>query len=499
MKDILSEIVAHKRIEVERMKAETPMRHIEAAATEMSDGPLPSLRAALTNSRTGIIAEFKRRSPSKGWIKEDGRADVIPTEYQRNGAAAVSILTDEAYFGGADAYVTEARKAGLTLPVLYKNFVIDEYQLYEARLCGASAVLLIAAVLSRSECSRLIGIAHGLGLEVLLEMHGEDEADYAGLEPDVCGVNNRNLGTFVTDVANSFRMAVLLPKDACKVSESGISDPHTIISLRQAGYRGFLIGEQFMKSEHPGEELGRFIHAIESGRDKQHEMPFIIKVCGLTDPRNVLDVINAGANTTGFIFYKNSPRYVSPERMDAICRAIDGISDKDKRPRRVGVFVNAPTCDIVTAVRRYALDCVQMHGQEDARQLSEIREAVRTECGRDIKIIKAISVESREDVATYKKYDGTADIMLFDTKGRAVGGNGKRFDWEILKTYDGRLPFILSGGISPCDAAETARLNIPQLAGIDLNSRFEVSPGIKDAASVARFISEFNGYMTINK
>ena len=245
MKDILQEIVAHKREELERMRTKKP-----------------SLRQALLQSPTGIIAEFKRKSPSKGWIKEDGRADVIPLSYQQNGAAALSILTDKHYFGGHDDFIRAARQSGVTIPILYKNFVIDEMQLYEAVLCGASAVLLIAACLPKKNLRALMEKAHELGLEVLLEMHDERELEYAELGPDLCGINNRNLGSFVTDVENSFRLAELLPKDAVKVSESGISSPQTIRELREAGFRGFLIGETFMKTPDPGQALKQFIEQI---------------------------------------------------------------------------------------------------------------------------------------------------------------------------------------------------------------------------------------------
>ena len=245
MKDILQEIIVHKHEELEALCAKKT-----------------SLREALLQSDSGIIAEFKRRSPSKGWIKEEGRADIIPLSYQQNGAAALSILTDEHYFGGHDDFIRMARKSGVTLPILYKNFVIDEAQLYAAALCGASAVLLIAACLSKAECKRLLDKAHSLGLEVLLEMHSEPELEYVELEPDLCGINNRNLGSFVTDVENSFRLAELLPKDAVKVSESGISNPATVKALRQAGFRGFLIGENFMKTADPGTSLHESINQL---------------------------------------------------------------------------------------------------------------------------------------------------------------------------------------------------------------------------------------------
>lgn len=245
MRDVLQEIVAHKQKELEQMRAKKP-----------------SLRQALLDSDTGIIAEFKRKSPSKGWIKEEGCASEIPFSYQQNGAAAISILTDKHYFGGHDRFIVEARQSGVTIPILYKNFVIDEFQLYEAALCGASAVLLIAACLSKEKLRELMQKAHRLGLEVLLEMHSEKELEYCELEPDIYGINNRNLGSFVTDIENSFRLAELLPKDAVKVSESGISKPETICELRKAGFRGFLIGETFMKAEAPGTALKNFIEKI---------------------------------------------------------------------------------------------------------------------------------------------------------------------------------------------------------------------------------------------
>ena len=243
--DILEEIIITKQQELERMRQKKV-----------------SIREALLASPTGIIAEFKRRSPSKGWIKEEGKACEIPLSYQQNGAAALSILTDKQYFGGHDRFIMEARQAGVTIPVLYKNFVIDEMQLYEALLCGASAVLLIAACLTKEKLRTLLTKAHELGLEVLLEMHDERELEYAELNPDLCGINNRHLGSFITDVETSYRLAEKLPREAVKVSESGISKPQTVRELREAGFRGFLIGETFMREPQPGLALKEFIAKI---------------------------------------------------------------------------------------------------------------------------------------------------------------------------------------------------------------------------------------------
>lgn len=261
--DILEEIVARKRIEVAEQKEQVPARQLHAEVEQMMAAGIRkhSLSQSLASDPYGIIAEFKRKSPSKGWIKEEGRPEVIPPAYEAAGAAALSILTDTPYFGGSMDFVRTARPL-VGLPILRKDFIVDEYQLFQARQIGADAVLLIAADLTRQEVKQLTATAHELQLEVLLELHAEHELDYADTDVDAIGVNNRNLGTFVTDVQNSFRLSAKLPQDKVLVSESGISNPETIKLLRQAGYRGFLIGETFMKTENPGEALRQFIEAL---------------------------------------------------------------------------------------------------------------------------------------------------------------------------------------------------------------------------------------------
>ncbi len=263
MSDILEEIVAHKRMEVARQKEAVPPRELYARVEKIltGGGVGVSMRASLAASTSGIIAEFKRKSPSKGWIHADATPmDVIP-RYAEGGASALSILTDEEYFGGTMDYVRQVRPH-VALPILRKDFVVDEYQLFQAREIGANAVLLIAADLSMEESRHLTRTAHELGLEVLLEIHTERELDYVTDETDMVGVNNRNLGTFHTDVSNSFRLSALLPEEKLRISESGISSPDTIRLLREAGFRGFLIGECFMREADPGEALRKFIAAL---------------------------------------------------------------------------------------------------------------------------------------------------------------------------------------------------------------------------------------------
>lgn len=185
MRDILTEIVAYKRKEIAEFKRFFPERQLYPLVETMTAEQLPSMASAVTNSACGIISEFKRRSPSKGWIRQEAKADVVPLSYQQQGAAAVSILTDTQFFGGYDEFVQMARLSGVTIPILYKNFVIDEYQIFQARQSGASAVLLIAAILAKDEYRSLLQIAHSLGMEVLLEMHDEHDLEYAAWAPDL--------------------------------------------------------------------------------------------------------------------------------------------------------------------------------------------------------------------------------------------------------------------------------------------------------------------------
>ena len=263
MTDILQEIVAHKRVELEQQKQLVPPRDLYARVERLMAAGISarSMSRSLASSPYGIIAEFKRKSPSKGWIHEDARPmDVVPM-YVAGGASALSILTDNKYFGGTLDFIPQVRQA-VDIPILRKEFIIDEYQLFEARLVGADAVLLIAADLSKDQCRSLTRTAHDLKLEVLLEMHSEDELEYLDCEPDMAGINNRNLGTFHTNVANSFRLAEKMATEAVKVSESGISNPDTVRQLREAGFRGFLMGECFMKEKDPGLALKQFIERI---------------------------------------------------------------------------------------------------------------------------------------------------------------------------------------------------------------------------------------------
>ena len=260
MSTILDEIVADKRKELETTKSRKKISDLVQAP--MFGRRTISLKESLQKPHSsGIIAEFKRKSPSKGWIHPD--ADPLETTkmYCENGAAALSILTNEKYFGGNTEYIETCRKHS-TCPILRKEFIVDEFQVYEAKAIGADAILLIAAALTKEEMRRLSQTAHDLHLEVLMEIHEEKELEYGTDNVDVVGVNNRDLKTFSVDVRNSVTLSEKIPSDRVKISESGIGDVETIRNLREVGYMGFLMGERFMKAMNPAEELRMFVEQL---------------------------------------------------------------------------------------------------------------------------------------------------------------------------------------------------------------------------------------------
>ena len=258
--NILDEITAAKRKEVEILKQATPARDLERSV--LFDRQCLSLKDFILDpQKTGIIAEFKRRSPSKGVINDSASVESVTTGYAAAGASALSVLTDLNYFGGTNEDLLKARAVN-AIPILRKDFVVDEYQVIEAKSIGADAILLIAAVLERQEIKRFSELAASLSLSVLLELHEESEFDKIDGVISVIGINNRNLKTFAVDVDQSILLAHKLPKEYLKVSESGIDDPRTIKHLKMNGYKGFLIGENFMKTPDPGKAMSEFVKGI---------------------------------------------------------------------------------------------------------------------------------------------------------------------------------------------------------------------------------------------
>lgn len=260
MSNILDTIVAHKRKEVADRKDRTAVKALEARPT--FSRTCFSLKESLGNhTKTGIIAEFKRKSPSKGVINNQSAVADVTKKYAAYGASGLSVLTDQHFFGGSDSDVEEARIVN-DIPILRKEFIIDDYQVIEAKAIGADVVLLIAECLLKESVARLAALARSLGMEVLLEMHSKEQLDKVAPDVTLVGINNRDLTTFKVDIDRSIRLASLLPDDMPKIAESGISHPATIRKMSEAGFDGFLIGERFMKAEDPGEAFGNFIRQI---------------------------------------------------------------------------------------------------------------------------------------------------------------------------------------------------------------------------------------------
>jgi indole-3-glycerol phosphate synthase len=259
---ILDEIIAYKKKEVKERASTHPLKLLEQSLYFGSESV--SLKHYIQRKdKSGIIAEFKRKSPSKGMINEFADVEKISIGYMQAGASALSVLTDTPFFGGKNEDLTAARKFNFC-PILRKDFTVSEYQIIEAKSIGADAILLIAAVLTKQEIQQFTAVAHQLGLEVLLEVHTQEELEKYSPEISLVGINNRNLKTFEVDFENSIRLAQQLPKNTVKIAESGINDFHKIIELKQHGFEGFLIGENFMRSASPELECKEFIENVNS-------------------------------------------------------------------------------------------------------------------------------------------------------------------------------------------------------------------------------------------
>ncbi len=257
---ILEKIIAHKQKETDHRKTAVPVSVLENSRW-FSRRTISLSQALTVSGSSGIIAEFKRSSPSRGTIHPGASPEDIAKGYESCEAAGLSVLTDETFFGGSNEDLQKVRSV-TSLPVLRKDFTLDAYQVIEARALGADAILLIATVLEPEQIKALASLAKELEMEVLFEIHHRDEIRKIPEEADLIGVNNRNLTTFAVDIRQALEIAPLLPPNAVKISESGLSEPGDVAVLKEAGYQGFLIGETFMKTSDPGKTCRQFIDKI---------------------------------------------------------------------------------------------------------------------------------------------------------------------------------------------------------------------------------------------
>lgn len=256
MQTYLNQIIQLKKQEVEQAKIQQPIHLLQQQALYKRQ-KISAKKAIVDPDKTGIIAEFKRKSPSKGYIHENAEIDKIIPQYEKAGASMISILTNRPFFGAQADDFTRARELS-TIPLLRKEFIIDAYQLHESKAMGADVILLIASCLDKKEIATFTQIAHDLDMEVLLEIHTEKQLETYSTDIDLVGINNRNLETFEVDLAHSRKLLAQLPTESIKIAESGLDSPETVLALKNSGFHGFLIGERFMKTDNPGESFAQF-------------------------------------------------------------------------------------------------------------------------------------------------------------------------------------------------------------------------------------------------
>src|SRR6266849_4872050 len=469
--NFLAEIIERKSAQVPRAKEAVPLSELtERARAVRKDAKPFALRAAIGARKSGlaVIAEFKRASPSQGGIRPEAAAAEIARTFEQNGAAAVSVLTEEHYFHGSLEDL-KAVKAAVRIPVLRKDFIVDEYQVFESAAAGADALLLIVAALNDEQLVSLRRLAEDeLQMDTLVEVHTVDEMQRAvACGARLIGVNNRDLRTFVVSLEVSEECLASAPVDAILISESGLRENADLRRLRAAGFHGFLIGETLMRAEDPGEALRALLG----------KAVVRIKICGITNLEDALACADAGANLLGFNFYSGSPRYIEPEAARKIIGQLPGAI------LTVGVFVDAGEPEEVARLADAAgVAAVQLHGNESPSYCRELD-------GRFvIKALRANEGFKPESAAEYK-----TDAVLLDAFDQSLrGGTGKTFDWSIARSTKTKVPkLILAGGLGPENVAEAVASVQPY--AVDACSSLESSPGRKDIARVRAFIAAIRG------
>jgi indole-3-glycerol phosphate synthase/phosphoribosylanthranilate isomerase len=452
----LAEILAAKRDAVRERQARRPLAELQRLA-----GPaVRDFLAALRQSPCAYVLECKVRSPSRGVLAPDGDVLALARAYAPF-ASALSVLTDEPFFGGRLADLA-AVAGSCDRPVLCKDFVLGEYQVWEARVHGADAVLLMAAVLDDGELARCLAVARQLGMAALVEVHDEVElARVLPLGPRLVGINNRRLADLSLDLATTERLAPRVPPGPLLLAESGVSSHADVRRLRPL-VDGFLVGSALSGRR----DVGRAVRELLFGR---------VKVCGLTRAGDARAAWDAGAVLGGLIFASASPRRVTLAQATELVAAVPELA-------WVGVFVDAPAGTMIDAARQLGLHALQLHGDEPPALLATLRGELP-----DVTLIKAVPVAA----ATAGPATFGADRLLVDgCRPGARGGTGACVDWTLLPPSPGRDELFLAGGLGPANVAQAAALGVGVL---DVNSGVESGPGVKDPARLRALFAALRG------
>ena len=473
---ILDTIVEATKIRVAQEKQVESPEAVKAAALALpSDTGFP-FEAALRQQDFNFICEVKKASPSKGIIAEHFPYLDIAKEYEVAGAAAISVLTEPDFFKGDKKYLQEIAST-VKIPVLRKDFIIDEYQIYQAKVWGASAILLICACLDVPTLTKFRELADSLGLSSLVEAHDEKEVQMAiDCGARIIGVNNRNLKDFTVDVQNSVRLRNLVQDDVIFVSESGLETPEDIQVLRDNNIGVALMGETFMRSPNKVEKLA-YLYGPTYYTPK-------VKMCGISKVETIPAIVDAKPDYMGLVFAP-SKRQVTVDQAKILVEELhrgyakkygsDTEHDKNGTIKTVGVFVNETVENLVTIANEANLDAVQLHGDEDEAFIQSLKERTNVE------VWKAVQIRSAADVE--KWIDSSADMLLFDAYHKDErGGTGEVFDWSSLDAFE--RPFMLAGGIDSTNVARAIRTVRPY--GIDISSGIETN-GVKDDEKIKAF------------
>ena len=479
---ILDKIIEATKIRVAQEKQIESPESVKAAALALpSDTGFP-FEAALRQQDFNFICEVKKASPSKGIIAEHFPYLDIAIEYEVAGAAAISVLTEPDFFKGDKKYLQEIAST-VKIPVLRKDFIIDEYQIYQAKVWGASAILLICACLDVPTLTKFRELADSLGLSSLVEAHDEHEVQMAiDCGARIIGVNNRNLKDFTVDVQNSVRLRNLVQDDVIFVSESGLETPEDIQVLRDNNIGVALMGETFMRSPNKVEKLA-YLYGPTYYTPK-------IKMCGISKIETIPAIVDAKPDYMGLVFAP-SKRQVTVDQAKTLVEELHkqyvNRYNRDAEQysnqtlihqefiKTVGIFVNETLDNLVTIATEVNLDAVQLHGDEDEAFIQSLKERTNVE------VWKAVQIRSAADAEAW--IDSSADMLLFDAYHKDErGGTGEVFDWSSLDEFE--RPFMLAGGIDGTNVARAIRTVRPY--GIDISSGIETE-GVKDDEKIKAF------------
>ena len=466
----LERIVAQTRLDLEQRKQERPLEEMMrlAMAQPRPRDLLETIRPRRSKSQVRLIAEVKRASPSKGLLAPHLDPVELARSYEANGAAAISVLTEPHFFLGSSEYLTAIKQA-VNIPVLRKDFIMDEYQVYEARAWGADAILLICAILDDQQLHHLLKAAHDQHMHCLVEVHSAEEtrrAVEAGAV--VIGINSRDLVTFDMNPSLIRELRQLIPADRVVVAESGIHTAADARRLARYDVQAMLVGESLVKSN----DVATQMRSLLQGANESVQ----VKICGLRTQEHLNAAIDAGADMLGFVFYEPSHRYLEPQGVQALWASPINRGPAEQRlPDLVGVFVNKDAGFINDVAEQVGLHFVQLHGHESPEFCQQIKRPV----------LKALHLHTHADKGMIKAYQETTWRILLDTPTPAWGGTGVTHDWSLAHSVAAEIPIMLAGGLTPENVGEAISHVHPW--GIDVSSGVETNKH-KDVTKIRTFI-----------